>query len=289
MKSNILSIILIILILSTTANAKTQVSKEFVTGQYGKFACAFGIGDCIYLITYDDGSTLYKLDRSILSTSSIVDSKSQLTATANIGQSASITYTVKGSGADGFNAHNQKYEWYDNNQNFMDVQSINIPYDKEYLWIHRVGPFSSSGTYEYSIIEWIEINIVNQNCLHLPCSPEYKQVWAKADEFYPRVTVSGGQTQTPVPTNPVYTYVQPTYPTYTTQPTYVQPTYPGYTSQPTYVQPPTSQPTLPPTPPGTGSTPSFIESNMVYIAIALILGIVVIALWPTENKKGKRR
>ncbi|CAG0948833.1 MAG: PEGA domain-containing protein [Candidatus Methanoperedens sp.] len=76
---------------------------------------------------------------------------------------------------------------------------------------------------------------------------------------------------TPVPTQPVYT-VQPTYPTYT----------PTYTVQPTYVQPTP----ITTTPSYYTETPSFIEANMLYITIIIIIGIIIIGLWPT--KKGRK-
>ncbi|CAG0948819.1 MAG: PEGA domain-containing protein [Candidatus Methanoperedens sp.] len=103
------------------------------------------------------------------------------------------------------------------------------------------------------------------------------------------------------PTVPTYTYIQPTptpYHTYV-QPTYTQPGYtvqptPAYTTQPTSTTPAyyTTQPTQPPTTPipttttPTGTVTSFVEDNMVYIAILVLLVIVLVVLVPT-GKKGR--
>ncbi|KPQ43390.1 MAG: hypothetical protein MPEBLZ_02056 [Candidatus Methanoperedens nitroreducens] len=219
MKSiKLIAIIFILLVLfpATVSAASYKIEdiskKEYVTGQYGKTACALGIGDCIFLITDKDGSQYYKLDRDRLLPGSIVAAKSQPSATINQGQpSVSLSYTIKGSGADGFNAHNQKYEWYDYYGRFINTFQINLPYDKEYVVIQKLASPPSPGGWGYTIIEFVEINIKNQNCPHLPCSPEYNQVWAKGDEFYPNVIVLGVATPTPTPR---YTANPTPYPTY---------------------------------------------------------------------------
>lgn len=278
MKSiKIIAIIFILLVLfPATVSAATSYSpsdiekREFVTGEYGKIACSVGVGDCVYLITNTDNSQYYKIDRAKFLTGSIVYSKSQPSTTINVGQQASISYTVKGSGADGFTAHDQKYEWYSPNGAYLDNQLVeNLPMNKEYVWIHKLSGFDSPGTYEYTVLEFILIYIKNQNCLHLPCDPEYRQAWAKADEYYPKVIVNGGVTQTPTPiyTSPYPTY-QP-YPTYTPEPV---PTVPTYT-------PPTTTPLKPKIIPkpiadllGVKETPGF-EISFAVIGIMAVLYI----------------
>lgn len=287
MKLKRILMLLVVLLSAISSVSAIQISKEFVLGTYGEIGCSVGIGDCVYKITNNDGSHFYKLERSSLfDMFSIVYSKSDISDTINVGQTASISYTVKGSGADGFNAHNQKYEWYDANGNYIDNQAINLPFDKEYVWIHKLGGFNSPGTFYYTVIEYIEINIKNQNCLHLPCTPEYNQVWAKADEYYPKVIVNGGGVITPTPTltvNPTYTIP----PTGNPTPTVTATWHP-------WTPPPTGNPT--PTVTGTVVTTTPIlpcvgdncnNEEPPYLIIAI--GVMVFSLVYISTGRKKRR
>lgn len=289
MKSlKLMAILFLLLVFPATVSAATSYNpsdiakKEYITGQYGNLACSLGVGDCVYLITNKDNSQYYKIDRAKLLPGSIVASKSQIAATINLGETASISYTVKGSGADGFNAHDQRYEWYDYYGKFINTFQINLPYDKEYSVIQKLASPPSPGGWGYTIIEFVEINIKNQNCSHLPCSPEYNQVWAKGDDFYPDVIVIG--TPTPTPT-PRYTANPTPYPTYTGSP------YPTYTPDPvptvptvTYNPKPTTTPLKPKIIPkpiadaiGIKETPGF-----QFQGVLAVIGFLII--WRYKNE-----
>jgi PGF-CTERM protein len=219
---NIIAAILIFSLMissvSALANNKTVVSKVLEESQYGTLGGWVGIGDRLYRVTYDDGTTEDVFERtSTLSTGEIVEG-GQSTIFQTQGNAAILNFRVRGLNLPKFTTgttSHHRFEIWDDYNNIISTSEYDIPVASfTQMPISISIPYKTLGTFLYFIHESVrandgkyisEVNYAYGGDTKTTSSTHFEVIWTQSGQggdtpigtIAPTVIVTG--------TNPGYT------------------------------------------------------------------------------------